>query len=94
MFDLALSDPYMCIFYIVVTLILFVLEFLVIIFKITMQKTNYEYKLELIEDIGRKRIEKVRQNDIIHFEPGRVYPAYKNASQQILKKTGSASMFN
>ena len=94
MFDLALSDPYMCIFYIVVTLILFVLEFLVIIFKITMKKTNYEYKLELIEDIGRKRMEQVRQNDIIHFEPGRVYPEYKNASQQILKKTGSASMFN
>jgi hypothetical protein len=94
MFDLAFSNIYMGVFYIVVTLILFVLEFLVIIFKTTMKKTNYEYRLELIEEIGRKRMDKVRQNDIAHFEPGRVYPEYKNASQQILSKTGSASLFN
>jgi len=94
MFDLAFSDIYMLVFYTVVTLILFVLEFLVIIFKITMKKTNYEYRLELIEEIGRKRMDKVRQNDIAHFESGRVYPEYKNASKHIISKTGSSSLFN
>jgi len=94
MFDLALSNAYMFTFYVVVTLMLFTLEFLVIIFKITMKKTNYEYRLELIEEIGQKRMEKVRHNDTSHFEPSRAYPSYKNASMQILKSTGSISLFN
>lgn len=93
MFDLVVSDVYMLIFYIVITLVLFALEFLVIFFKITMKKTNYEYRLELIEEIGRKRMDKLRQHDIAHFEPGKNYSSYKNAKERILKTNGS-SIFN
>lgn len=93
MFDLALSNAYMFTFYLVVTLMLFTLEFLVIIFKITMKKTNYEFRLELIEEIGRKRMEKIRQNDMNHFEQGKVYPAF-NQARNAIQNNSSVSMFN
>jgi len=93
MFDLVVSDVYMLIIYVIITLVLFALEFLVIFFKITMKKTNYEYRLELIEEIGRKRMDKVRQHDIAHFEPGKNDSSYKDAKDQILK-ISSNSIFN
>lgn len=93
MFDLALSDVFMGAIYSIVTLILFGLEFIVIIFKVTMKKTNYEYQLELIEEIGQKRREKIRNNDMNHFEHAKAYPVYKNASNALLK-SHSSSMFN
>jgi hypothetical protein len=94
LFRLVVSDWAMGIIYFLFMAFLFMLEFLVVFLKNSWPQTNYERRLELIEDIGRKRMDKVRQNDIIHFEPGRVYPEYKNASQQILRKTGSTSLFN
>jgi len=73
MFDLVKTDGYMMAFYILVTSILFTLEFLVVVFKVTMGKTNYERRLELIEEIGQKRMEKVRQHDLRYFEAGKDY---------------------
>jgi hypothetical protein len=93
MFDLATSDKYLLAIYIVVTLILFCLEFIVIIFKITMKKTNYEYRLELIEEIGRKRMEKVLNNDLNHYDNAKAYSAYKDA-KKALSNSGSNSIFN
>jgi hypothetical protein len=79
-------------FYILVTAILFVLEFLVVVLKVTMGKTNYERRLELIEEIGQKRMEKVRQHDLRYFEAGKVNPDYLQAFANLEKS--KASIFN
>jgi hypothetical protein len=92
MFDLVKSDRYMMVFYILVTAILFTLEFLVVVFKVTMGKTNYERRLELIEEIGQRRMEKVRQNDLNHFEAGRYRPEYRKAMETI--NNSRASLYN
>lgn len=92
MFDLVKTDRYMMGFYILVTAILFVLEFLVVVFKVTMGKTNYERRLELIEEIGQKRMEKVRQHDLRYFEAGTVNTDFKLTRS--LLKNPNASLFN
>lgn len=92
MFDLVKSDTYMMIFYLLVTAILFIMEFLVVVFKLTMGKTNYERKLELIEEIGQKRMEKVRQNDLKYFEVGKVNPKYRHAGSTVMNM--NTSLFN
>jgi hypothetical protein len=93
LFQLVFSDWYMAIIYLLFTAFLFAMEFLVVFLKSAWPMTNYERRLELIEEIGRKRMEKVSQNDISHFEPGKVYPSYKNAKEQILKN-GNISLYN
>lgn len=92
MFDLVKSDKYMMVFYTLVTAILFTLEFLVVVFKITMGKTNYERRLELIEEIGQKRMERVRHNDLNHFDSGRISPEYQKAYANLGKS--KPSLFN
>lgn len=93
LFHLVFSDWYMAIIYLLFTAFLFAMEFLVVFLKGAWPMTNYERRLELIEEIGRKRMEKVSQNDISHFEVGKVYPSYKNAKEQILKN-GNISLYN
>jgi hypothetical protein len=92
MFDLVKTDRYMMVFYLLVTAILFTLEFLVVVFKVTMGKTNYERRLELIEEIGQRRMEKVRQNDLRYFEAGKVSSDYRQAYANLGKS--KASLFN
>lgn len=93
LFRLVFSNWAMGIIYLLVTALLFFMEFLVVFLKNAWPQTNYERKLELIEEIGRKRMDKVRQNDISHFEAGKVYPSYKNAKEE-LAKSGNISIFN
>ena len=83
----------MAFIYFLFTAFLFAMEFLVVFLKSAWPKTNYERRLELIEEIGQKRMERVSKNDHLHFEPGKIYPSYKNASEMILSK-GNASLFN
>lgn len=92
MFNLVKTDGYMMGFYILITAILFTLEFLVVVFKVTMGKTNYERRLELIEEIGQRRMEKVRQHDLRYFEAGKVNPDYRQAIANLEKS--KASIFN
>lgn len=93
LFHLVFSDWYMSIIYLLFTAFLFAMEFLVVFLKGAWPMTNYERKLETIEIIGRKRMEKIIQNDLSQFEPGRVYHSYKNASEYLFKK-GNTSLFN
>jgi len=91
---LVFSDVYMAVIYLYFTAFLFAMMFLVVFLKGARPKTNYERRVELIEGIGRKRMDKAKQNDNAHFEPGRVYSEYENASKQILKKTYFTTIFN
>jgi len=92
-FDLIYSDVWMCAIYIVVTLVLFCLEFIVVILKLSLPKSNYELKLEVLEEIGKQRMMKLLRNDMSHYDYGQEYPGVKRASDQ-LKKLTSTSLFN
>jgi hypothetical protein len=47
----------------------------------------------LIEKIGQKRMEKISQNDALHFESSKMYPAFKAANEHLLKKAVT-SLYN
>ena len=54
LFELVLEDPWMMLVYCLVTLFLFFLEFIVVLLKLYLPMTNYEKKIQLIEQIGQK----------------------------------------
>ena len=56
LFQLVGKDGYMLTIYILFTLLMFFFEFLVVILKLTWNKTKYERKMEMIENIGERRI--------------------------------------
>lgn len=93
MFDLICNNGWMCFIYIVVSLVLFLLEFMVVILKLSLPKSNYELKLETIEEIGRKRLLKIMNNDPTHFEVAMQYPTYQQTKENVRKLT-SESLFN
>lgn len=83
MFDLVGKDTWMLFIYLLFTLLLFFLEFLVVIIKISSEETNYERKVKAIERIGFERIEKLTRKDFILFDPTRVHPMVKAAKAAI-----------
>lgn len=93
MFDLIGSDHWMCFVYCIVTAVLFAFEFIVVLMKIFLPKTNYEYKLEVIEEIGRKRLMKIMQHDVNHYEANSQFPQYRAAQNDVVKLSGT-SVFN
>jgi hypothetical protein len=93
LFHLVFSDVFMAIIYLLFTALFFAMEFLVVFMKSAWPQTNYERRIELIEELGRKRMEKIRNNDLAHFDHARVYPAYKNASK-ILQQSSTGSIYN
>lgn len=93
LFRLVLSDGFMAAIYILFTLFLFAMEFLVVFLKNAWPLTNYERRLGLIEEIGRKRMEKVKQHDLSHFETGKAYNAYNIAKTEILKNRSSSLFY-
>jgi hypothetical protein len=56
MFDLVKTDPNMSLVYWLVTGLLFMLEFIAILLKMTHSKSNYDLKIEQIDEIGKARI--------------------------------------
>lgn len=93
LFKMVFSDWAMGIIYFLLTGFLFSMEFLVVIMKNSWKKTNYERRLELIEEIGRKRMEMIRNHDASHFEPARLSKNYQNIKNN-LENTKRASLFN
>lgn len=79
LFRLVVSDGYMLTTYIFFTLLLFFFEFLVVILKHTWKKTNYEKKIEMIEEIGRRRMEFLQRKDSPLTDPGSFSPHFEMA---------------
>jgi len=92
LFHLVFSDGYMAFIYLLFTTLLFAMEFLVVFMKSAWPETNYERRLQLIEEIGRRRMEKIQQTDILHYDPARVSSIYKTAKGQI--KNSRPAIFN
>jgi hypothetical protein len=70
LFDLISGDKYMVGIYTLLSTLMFFFEFFVVILKLTLKKTNYERRIELIEEIGQRRIEQLKQKDIHFADPG------------------------
>lgn len=58
LFALIRSDVYMMIIYGLFTGLMFLLEFLVIVFKMTWRQTAYEYQLQRLEEVHRQRTDR------------------------------------
>lgn len=86
LFSLIAEDRYMLIIYILFTLLLFFFEFLVVVLKLTWKKTHYELRMQMIEDIGRKRMEFLLQKNSPLSDPGLFMPEYAAARNAILVK--------
>lgn len=88
LFNLVCKDEYMLITYILFTLLLFFFEFLVVILKLTWKKTNYERKIEMIEEIGQKRMEFLTKSNSPLTDPGYYLPQFEE-SRNAVKKNSS-----
>jgi|LSQX01.1.fsa_nt_gb hypothetical protein len=93
LFKMVFSDWAMGIIYFLLTGFLFSMEFLVVIMKNSWKKTNYERRLELIEEIGRKRMEMIKNHDASHFRPARLSQNYQTIKDN-LENTKRISLFN
>jgi len=63
LFDLVFTDNFMLFFYVLFTVLIFSMEFVVIIIKMCTKDTNYEKKMKLIEQIGEKRMNMILENN-------------------------------
>jgi len=88
LFHLVKKDAYMLGIYILFTLLMFFFEFLVVILKLTWKKTNYERKVEMIEEIGRKRIEFLQQKDAQLTDQGNYLPQFAQARTLLKRSSG------
>lgn len=88
LFSLVAKDGYMLTTYILFTLLLVFFEFLVVVLKLTWKKTNYEKKMEMIEEIGHIRMEFLQRKDSPLTDPGNFLPQFETA-RQALKKDSS-----
>jgi hypothetical protein len=84
-FDLVLKNTWMLVIYSVFTLLMLFLEFMVVFIKIFSNKTNYELKVEMIEEIGRRKMETINKNS--HFDPIQFQPIIKQAKVGLKKQS-------
>lgn len=81
LFNLVFNDIWMGVVYCLFTLLLFFLEFLVIIVKSNMPETNYERKMKMIDEIGIRKLEKLSNHNF--FDPNFYNPSVLTAKQAI-----------
>jgi len=92
MFHLIFSDIAMLIVYFLITVFLFALEFIVVILKVTSQKTAYERKIEAIETIAAQKLQSMIAYESNHFRP-------ENLDKKVIEAKGilnqkMSSIFN
>lgn len=91
LFSLVVKDGYMLMSYILFTLLLFFFEFLVVVLKLTWKKTNYEKRIEMIEEIGNRRMEFLQRKDSPLSDPGNYLPQFATARESVKK---NSSVYN
>jgi hypothetical protein len=77
MFELILNDSAMLVVYVVFSILMFVLEFIVIITKYTVGTTSYDRRVLLIEEIGKRKMEKLLETSTKAFEPSENLPSLR-----------------
>jgi hypothetical protein len=70
LFKLVLKDPVAFITYVFFTFFLFSLEFIVIIMKHSLPETNYERRIAAMEQVGKRRLERLIEAGDRSYDPG------------------------
>lgn len=83
---LVTEDIYMLITYILFTLLMIFFEFLVVILKATWKKTNYEKRVEMIEQIGEQRIAFLMSRNSPVLDPGQYLKKFEMARNAVSRK--------
>lgn len=72
--------------YLLFTVVLFFIEFIVVIVKCTWKKTNYEHRIEMMEEIGRRRIEHLLRPGSPIIDAGNHLQELQNARTALQRK--------
>jgi Na+-transporting methylmalonyl-CoA/oxaloacetate decarboxylase gamma subunit len=91
LFQLVFSDWGMAIAYLVLTVLMFCIEFIVVLVKSKTPESNYERRVKLIESIGEKRMQILSSKDSPLIDPGYCLPNAQSARQSLNK---NQSLFN
>lgn len=91
LFQLVFSDWAMCIAYLVLTVLMFCIEFIVVLVKSKTPESNYERRVKLIEAIGEKRMQMLGRKDAPLSDPGYCLPNTIAARRALIK---NGSIFN
>lgn len=83
---LVTRDIYMLVPYILFTLLMIFFEFLVVILKGTWNKTNYEKRVEMIEQIGEQRIAFLMSKNSPALDPGQYLEKFEMARNAVSRK--------
>jgi hypothetical protein len=83
LFDLVITDEFMLAIYLLLTVFLFFIEFAVVLMKASWKKTCYEHKLEAIEIIGRKNINKIVGYSEKNFDAGIADPRFSKTKKTL-----------
>lgn len=85
LFLLVFSDWGMGIAYVVLTVLMFCIEFIVILVKSKTPESNYERRVKLIEEIGEKRMKMLSGKDSSLSDPGYCLPNAQSARKSLNK---------
>lgn len=83
LFQLVFNNKIMAGAYLIITLLIWCMEFIVILFKIHSNVTNFERKVSYIEEMGESRMKKIVSRDADWYEAGRSHGAAKEIRQEI-----------
>jgi len=86
------NDNWALLIYFLIFGFFFSLEFLVIIFKLTCDETNYERKIKMIEKIGQQRMQKILEKQPHLFDPSINKTQYETTEKLLNQPT--QSLFN
>lgn len=86
LFQLVFSDWGMAIAYLILTIVMFCIEFIVVLVKSKTPESNYERRVKLIEAIGEKRMQMLGGNNSPLTEPDYCLPNALAARQALNKK--------
>lgn len=92
LFDLVVSNKIVGLIYFLFTVIIWCLEFLVILFKLNSAETNYERKVRIIEQIGEQRMDKILKTDCKWYHGSQGHDSTKKLRTMI--KQGPPTFMN
>lgn len=85
MIDLLSSNKVMFAFCIIFSFLFLIIELLVVIIKMSSEKTNYERMNEMKESIGASRINRLIEKDPQHFRTSSVHPGVIKLNEHLRK---------
>lgn len=93
LFNLVSSDKLVLIVYLLITTLLFVLEFIVIITKYAMPESNYEKRIKAIEVIGHEKLARILDIQKNLYDPTDSLPSVINAEKKLKSSNTYLSLF-